>query len=237
MSPGGRVLLPRAPGFGTYCLGAASRAGAVGGRGPGPRGMRQDLGVGAEPTLVLVTGPPGTGKSTLAEAAAGRLRAPVLAWDWVMAGLTPFDEIQRSLRAVGPAGVRQVGWSMLWNLALAQLRRGRSAVLDGCARTPEIDRTRQLAAEEGGVSRVVVTRCRDTAVHRARVESRRRDIPGWYELDWDHVAGFLSRWDEPAGADLYLDATDPLADNLARLDDLLPTWARTPPSPRRSVSP
>jgi hypothetical protein len=68
---------------------------------------------------------------------------------------------------------------------------------------------------------VVVTRCRDADVHRERVEGRRRDIPGWYELDWDHVAGFVSWWEKPTGADLYLDAIEPLADNLARLGERL----------------
>jgi len=177
--------------------------------------------MGAEPTMLLITGPPGTGKSTVADAAAERLRAAVLAWDWVMAGLTPFAEIQAALRDLDHVAARRVGWSMLWNLAVAQLREGRSVVLDGCARAPEIDRTRLVAAGEGVTCRVVVTRCRDTTVHRARLDGRARNIPGWYELDWGHVAGFLSRWDEPAGADLYLDAVDPLPDNLVRLGDLL----------------
>ena len=174
------------------------------------------------PTLLLVAGPPGTGKSTLAEAAADRLGgAAMLAWDWVMAGLTPFDAIQDALRGLDHPTYARVGWSMLRNLAVAQLRQGRSAVLDGAARAPEIDATRQLAADEGVVGRVVVTRCRDTDLHRSRVEGRSRNIPGWHELDWDHVAGFLGRWHEPAGADLYLDATDPLADNVTRLVELL----------------
>jgi hypothetical protein len=94
-------------------------------------------------------------------------------------------------------------------------------VLDGCARVPEIEGTRQVAAGQGVDCRVVVTRCCDTAVHQGRIDRRARDIPGWYELDWNHVAGFLAGWDEPGGADLYLDAVDPLPANLARLAELL----------------
>lgn len=177
--------------------------------------------MGRAPLLLLVTGPPGTGKSTVAEAAAARLNAPVLAWDWVMAGLTPFEPIQAALRSLDHPTYARVGWSMLRNLAVAQLRQGRSAVLDGCARSPEVAATREVAAAEGVPCRVVVTRCGDAGLHRARLEGRARSIPGWYELDWDHVAGFLSRWDEPTGADLRLDAVDPLAGNVARLDALL----------------
>lgn len=50
-------------------------------------------------------------------------------------------------------------------------------------------------------------------------------------FDWDQATRFLLRRDEPVGADLYLDATDPLHDNLARLDDMREaTW------PRRSIA-
>lgn len=168
--------------------------------------------------LVLVTGPPGTGKSTVADAGAGLLAAPVLGWDWLMAGLTPFAEVQDALGRLDVRDRRLVGWSMLWNLAVAQLRAGRSAVLDGVARDEHIDRTRQVATDEGVPCLVVVTRCRDVGIHRERIEGRRRGIPGWYELDWDHVSSVLAGWTEPAGADLYLDTVDPLADNVAALD-------------------
>jgi hypothetical protein len=51
-------------------------------------------------TLVLVTGPPATGKSTLAERAAAMLAAPVFSWDWAMAALRPFTTIQWAFRVM-----------------------------------------------------------------------------------------------------------------------------------------
>ncbi|MGH9229562.1 MAG: AAA family ATPase [Acidimicrobiales bacterium] len=179
----------------------------------------------AAPTVLLLTGPPATGKSSLAARAAKRLGAPVLGWDWVMAALTDFDPIQAALRELSFVEHRRVGWSILWNLTTAQLRRGCAVVLDGVARDVEIAGTRAVAQGEGARCLVVVTSCSDEAVHRQRVAGRSRGIPGWYELDWDHVAGVLGRWDPPAEADLRLEAVAPFEANVARLEELLTTTA------------
>jgi predicted kinase len=173
------------------------------------------------PTLLLVTGPPGTGKSTLAERAAELLDAPVLGWDWAMAALTAFDPVQTGLRRLSHIEHRRVGWSILWNLATAQLRLGRSAVLDGVAREVEVAATRHVARAAGARCLVVLTACSDEAVHRSRIDGRTRGIPGWYELDWNHVADVLVRWEPPAGCDLRLDSVSPLESNTARLRELL----------------
>jgi predicted kinase len=175
----------------------------------------------AAPTLLLLTGPPGTGKSSLAGHAAGVLGAPVLGWDWAMAAMTGFDTIQAALRDLPHVEHRRVGWSILGNLAAAQLVRGCSAVLDGVARDAEVEGTRALAQQMGAKCLVVVTSCSDRAVHRQRIEGRSRGIPGWHELDWDHVSGVLERWEPPADADLYLDAVAPLVTNAEQLVLLL----------------
>jgi predicted kinase len=163
--------------------------------------------------MVLVTGVPGSGKSTLAASAGSALSAPVLGWDWVMASLTPFDDIQTVFRQMDRERYRAVGWSVMWNLAIAQLRSGRSVVLDGVARDSEVRRLREIAAEYGARSLVVWTMCSDREIHRSRVEGRIRGIPGWHELDWSHVDQLRNTLAEPDGIDLRLDAVRPLALN------------------------
>jgi predicted kinase len=171
--------------------------------------------------LVLVTGLQATGKSTMADVAARALGAPVLSHDWAMSGLRPYPEVQQALDTMDPPGHRDVGWSVLWALARAQLRRGSPVVLDGVARQPEVAGTRRLAAEEGAGSLVVMTTCADVAVHRSRVGGRSRGIPNWYELDWAHVGRARASWEAPDDVDVVLEATQPLAANAARLEEAI----------------
>ena len=163
--------------------------------------------------LVLVTGPPATGKSTMAEVAARELGAALLGHDWAMSGLRPYPLVQDALDVMGLRGHRGVGWSIIWALARAQMRNGSPVVLDGVARDPEVAGTRRVADEEGARSLVVLTRCADPDVHRARVEGRRRHIPNWYELEWEQVQRTSTSWVAPGDVDLVLEATDPLDEN------------------------
>jgi hypothetical protein len=99
--------------------------------------------------------------------------------------------------------------------------RSSSIVLDGVARQPEVVRCRQLAEEEGASFFVVMTTCSDGDLHRSRIEGRQRGIPDWYELDWPHVESVMASWEPLEGADLVLDASDPLAANIASLTTAL----------------
>jgi predicted kinase len=181
---------------------------------------------GPSPLLVLVTGLPGTGKSTMADVAAAELGAPVFGHDWAMSGLRPYPEIQEALDAMGLKGHRGVGWSILWALARSQLRRGLAVVLDGVARAPEVEGTRALAREEGVPSLVVLTECSDAELHRSRIEGRQRGIPGWYELDWDHVARARGEWEELDDINVVLGETATIAQNAASLRSALSAWRR-----------
>lgn len=173
------------------------------------------------PVVVLVTGLQGTGKSTIAGCAGDRLAAAVLGWDWAMAGLGHSPELQATLQNMDRLARRGVGWTLLWQLATAELRRGRSVVLDGIARTEQVAKTCELARSHGAASLVVLCRCDDLATQRTRIESRRRDLPGWYELDWAHVCRARQHWEQPDDVDVDLDTTRPLEEGRSELLDAI----------------
>jgi len=157
----------------------------------------------------------------MAAAAAARLGAAVLSHDWAMSGLRPYPELQVALDEMDPPGHRPVGWSILQALARAQLRRGSSVVLDGVARAPEIARCRTVAEEEAARFVLVLMECHDVALHRSRVEGRQREIPNWYELNWDHVLRARHTWVPINDADLVVDAAHSIEQNIAQLERML----------------
>ena len=160
-----------------------------------------------QPHLVLVTGLPGTGKSTIAEVAAELMDAPVLAHDWAMSGLRPFPDVQRALDLMKPPGHGPVGWSILRALARAALRRNSSVILDGVAREAEVELCRVLAEDEATKLVVILTECADLELHRSRIEDRTRAIPNWYELSWDDVQRSRMSWSPPEHVDLSVQST------------------------------
>ncbi len=171
--------------------------------------------VGRSPTLALVTGLQGTGKSTVAAVAADVLGTAVIAQDWAMSGLRTYPAIQAALDDMD-GGHRDVGWSILAALARAQLVENRSVVLDGVARAAQREQCGALARDVGASFVVITTTCSDSSVHRSRIVGRRRLIPNWYELRWEEVERAVAVWEHVEG-DLDLDATKPWPENEAVL--------------------
>ncbi len=163
--------------------------------------------------LIVFSGLPGTGKSSLAEAVGRQLSIPVFAKDW-LEGVLVRCQLQPASTAAPTLGF--AGYELLTTLAERQLRFGQSVILDSVASTPSIRAQWQgLAAQHGAGWRVIECLCSNEAEHRARLGGRVRGIPGWHELDWDdvqRVAANYAPWQEPR---LVLDAVQPWADNLA----------------------
>lgn len=162
------------------------------------------------PALVVVSGLPGTGKSTVAEALSRATGAPIFARDVVEAALW---------RAGVGEGVGSGGaaYHLLGTLAGEQLALGHAVILDSVA---GYERTRRgwrlLAAAHGAPFVVIECVCSDEQAHRERLSTRRRGIPGWYELTWEHVENVRARyepWSEPR---IVLDATHSFEGNVKR---------------------
>jgi predicted kinase len=169
------------------------------------------------PYVVVLTGLPGTGKSTLADELARRTGVPAFSGDWLLGALAPLgvlDDLDRPT-------VLSVYFGLLDSLVTRQLLLRQSAVVDAVLDDAMARRWRQNVDRYGGRLLIVQCVCGDQAVHRLRVEGRCRDIPGWHEIDWDHVERMRAEFHPVTSPDLTLDAVDPLADNLAALMEVL----------------
>jgi predicted kinase len=180
---------------------------------------RQHVGMdgGAErPRLVVVSGPTGTGKSTIADALGRALPATVASFDWAMSALRSFPDLWADVE-LPVERQRAIGWTLLARIAEQQLRRGASVVLDLVARDAAIAQWSEVAARTGAHLAVIECTCSDELVHRSRIDGRSREIPGWYELTWEQVersrTAYVPLSFEPK---LVVSAEDDVGDNIER---------------------
>jgi len=164
--------------------------------------------------LIVFSGLPGTGKSTLAETIGRELAIPVFAKDWLEAVL-----LQHGLQS-SPDGksLGYVGYELLTTLAERQLMLGQSVILDSVASIQTIrNEWKQLTQKYQADWRLIECICSDESLHQARLLTRERNIPGWYELTWEDVEK-VKQYYQPWYEDhLVLDMIDSLDETLSRV--------------------
>lgn len=163
--------------------------------------------------LVVVSGWTGAGKSTVADAVANELGATVASFDWVMSALRCHEDVWSAVEEPVEL-LRRIGWDVLSRIAEQQLRGGRSCILDLVAREQPRQEWAALADRYGASFAVIECVCSDLEVHRNRVNGRRREIPGWYELNWERVERGRQLYQPLREPKVVIDAIDPLEHNL-----------------------
>ncbi len=161
--------------------------------------------------LIVLSGLPGTGKSTLAEAVGKKFSIPVFAKDWLEATL-----VRSELASSNPnKPLGSAGYELLTTLAERQLLLGQSVILDSVAGTQTIrDAWYRLSQQYQADWRVIECIFSDEAFHRSQLTKRERKIPGWHELQWsdvEKVKGYFAPWEEER---LVLDLVIPLQENV-----------------------
>jgi predicted kinase len=166
--------------------------------------------------LVVVSGPTAAGKSTMADAIGGALDATVASFDWLMSGLRAFPDLW-SVVELPVEKQRAIGWSLLSRVAEQNLRRGKPVVLDLVAREEPRRAWERLATDYGARFGLVECVCSDAPLTQARLTTRRRAIPDWYELTQDDVERSRHAYVPLSEPKIVVDAVDPVAANLERV--------------------
>jgi predicted kinase len=155
---------------------------------------------------IVVSGPPATGKTTLAGAVGRALGTPVFSRDPLMDVL--FDGRLGWPRLLGdwvPATALRIQTVLL----ARQLELGQSAILE-CVTPPALRQLwREMTVQAGHQFVSVECICSDAATHRARFEQRQRR-PRWRGFQWRRATATMRQYRPDEHADFVADALQPV---------------------------
>jgi predicted kinase len=168
--------------------------------------------------VIIFAGLPGTGKSTLAERVARTILTPVFSSDWLMGGLKP---AHAALAKLDRSDFLAASFGLLRTLVIRQLMLDQSAIVEEVMDDTQFVLWRDTADEFAARLSVIECVCSDEAMHRARIEGRTRGIPGWHEIDWDHVERMRAEIPPLTADRLIVDAMESVETNLRRVLDYI----------------
>lgn len=170
------------------------------------------------PKVIVFAGLSGTGKSTLAERLADKTGVPAFSGDWLMGALKPAHP---ALSTMDRPTYLAMHDSLMESLITRQLMFGQSALVDNLIDDNTATRWQKLAESYNARLHVVECICTDETEHRRRLEGRKRGIPGWHEVGWDHVERMRAEFPPLTVHRLIVDAMKPIDHNMHQVEDFI----------------
>jgi predicted kinase len=161
--------------------------------------------------LIVMAGVPGSGKSSIATYAAKLLGCSVISVDPIEAAI-----LRSGVERTQPTGL--AAYVVAEAIAEDQLRLGHDVIIDAVNDAePARQQWIELAQRIGEAPLFVEVHCSDVGVHRRRLETRRRDLPGFPEPEWETVADRQRLLREWSGPRLTLDSIQDVESNAERV--------------------
>jgi len=165
-----------------------------------------------QPTLVIFSGLPGAGKSTLAEKLAWQLRWPLLCIDDVIGEV--------------PANPGIEFWDskvdILLDLVNTQLKLGLDVIVDSVFMNLDRQHAQKLARKQGARFLPIYVTVSDDKVWQERVTKRYNEMKDKDVATWErilHQREHFATWEE--GTALFIDSLEPLEDNYQKVLDFV----------------
>lgn len=157
--------------------------------------------------IIVISGLPGSGKSSLAEALAAKLKLPLLSVDPIESAIIKagFDKNNKTGLAA---------YLVAKDLAIEQIKTGNSVIIDAVNAEEDAKDTWRSLAEDSKLSLILVETFLDETEHRRRIEARVRNLQGIPEVTWDKVIerrNSYTQWKEPT---MKVDSSKNLSANL-----------------------
>ncbi|ARN74025.1 AAA family ATPase [Oceanicoccus sagamiensis] len=157
--------------------------------------------------IVIIGGIPGTGKTTLATLLSKKIRAAYFNKDNIEAAVLRSGISNRD-------NLNGVGYKIMSELALSEIHHGRSVILDCIASSERVLRFWPNLVNQR--IKYIECICSDDTLHRMRIDTRVREIEGWYELKWNDIQNIKKAYQPFSESRLILDSVDSVEDNLTK---------------------